>query len=335
MRVAPRLTTLPVTTTHTLTGSAPVDALPATWGDSVPAPPSARTRDATLTVWANHATRTLGPCMESVRGRCDRLITSSYLEGHPHLAAGDVGVLEPRDVSGAAYVEWLLEQTAEHGATHLLTWRRHLGRICRAADRFAAQGVQVVAPAVDPDVLEDKWEATRTAERLGVPVALTFLVWTQEEADAARAAITAAGHRVCAKPRTGVGAIGFVVLEPGVPWTPDGRDWLVMELMPGDEWSVDVLADRGAVVDFLVRHKQGAGRHLSQDAEHLAVVLPLIRHFRMNAICNVQLRRRTDGALALLEINARPAAGVGQGIAVGIDLYGGLVDRMARGEYRP
>lgn len=283
-----------------------------------------------VVVWANHTSKSLAPSMQSVRARVDRLITSSYLPDHGHLFAGDMGLTEPgTETTETEYVDWLIEATSSHGATHLLPWRRHIGAVCRAADRFAAHGVQVLAPAPDPDALEDKWLLTRTAEGLGVGVATTYLASTREQADQARQALTSAEHIACVKPRTGVGAIGFRVLDTDDDFDPAGEEWLVMELMPGDEWSVDILADHGQVLDYQVRHKDGWERHVSRDEAFFALVAPLVAHYGLNAICNVQVRQRTNGQYALLEINARAAGGTSQGIEHGIDLYAGLFDHLA------
>ncbi len=131
-----------------------------------------------------------------------------------------------------------------------------------------------------------------------------------------------------AKPRTGSGSRGVRRLDSVAELTAEARPgYLVQEYLPGEEYSVDVLADRrgrvvAAVPRLRARVDSGvsvAGRSLhSRQLEEFgtaaaeAIGLPFI--------CNVQCRRDAGGEPALVEINPRPPGSLPLTIASGVDM---------------
>lgn len=116
------------------------------------------------------------------------------------------------------------------------------------------------------------------------------------------------------KPRTGSGARGVRLIEhdselAGIP--RDGS-YIVQELLPGDELSVDVFvrADHtlmAAVPRTRDRIDSGvsvAGRTLHDQAA-ITLAAAAVEMTGLRGISNVQLKRDTRGALAVIEINPR------------------------------
>jgi len=186
----------------------------------------------------------------------------------------------------------------------------------------------LAAPAADTiDVALDKWQLVqRCAGSLAVP--RTRLL-DAEVVDGAW------DFPVIVKPRRGAGSRGVRVVTSRAALAALGtdHDLIVQEFLPGDEYSVDVLADaRGHVVAAVPRTRTRvdsgvsiAGRtvrdeHLESAAAAAAVAIGL------TGVANVQLRRATDGTPSLLEINPRFPGALPLTIAAGVDMPSLVLD---------
>ncbi len=134
---------------------------------------------------------------------------------------------------------------------------------------------------------------------------------------------------VIVKPRRGAGSRGVRIVSSRDDLTALGFDpaLIIQAFLPGDEYSVDVIADaEGRVVAAVPRTRTRvdsgvsvAGRtihdpELEQVASDVAVSIGLI------GVANVQLRRDPEGRPALLEVNPRFAGAMPLTIAAGVDL---------------
>ena len=131
------------------------------------------------------------------------------------------------------------------------------------------------------------------------------------------------------KPRTGRGGQGFQVIRDseGLDQLPRDGSLIAQELLPGEEYSVDVLVGReGFVVAAVprVRMRVDSGvavvsRTLHDpELEHAAGRCAQVAGIR--GVANVQLRRDTDGTPRLLEINPRFPGTLAVTIASGVNL---------------
>ncbi|MFT4081770.1 MAG: ATP-grasp domain-containing protein [Nocardioides sp.] len=143
---------------------------------------------------------------------------------------------------------------------------------------------------------------------------------------------------VFAKPRSGAGSRG-VRLVPDraalealpVREGPDGL--IVQDLLPGEEYSVDVLADAhsrvvAAVPRIRARVDSGvaiAGRTV-HDAELEETATAVAETIGLVGVANVQLRRDRAGRAALLEVNPRFPGALPLTIAAGVDIPALVVD---------
>jgi carbamoyl-phosphate synthase large subunit len=183
-------------------------------------------------------------------------------------------------------------------------------------------GAILAAPSVATlDVTLDKWElAQRCAPLLRVPVTRLLnadgmaLRWT---------------FPVIVKPRRGAGSRG-VRLVPDraslAAMQPD-ESMIIQENLPGDEFSVDVLADaNGSVVAAVPRTRTRvdsgvsiAGRTV-HDSGLEDTAAAVARAIGLRGVANVQLRRDTEGVPALLEVNPRFPGALPLTIAAGVDM---------------
>lgn len=137
------------------------------------------------------------------------------------------------------------------------------------------------------------------------------------------------GPRFIVKPRAGAGGRGFAVIDSaddliGIP--RDGS-FLAQEMLPGEEFSIDVLArPDGHIVAAVPRRRDKvdsgiaiagrtvAGPELEEFGRAVASVIGVV------GVVNVQARRATDGTPALLEVNARFPGTMTLTQAAGVDM---------------
>lgn len=140
---------------------------------------------------------------------------------------------------------------------------------------------------------------------------------------------------VFAKPRQGAGSRGVRLVPDAdaLRALPEDQDLIVQEFLPGEEYSVDVIADAShrvvaAVPRTRARVDSGvaiAGRtvhdpELEDAAARIAEAIGLV------GVANVQLRRDRNGRAVLLEVNPRFPGALPLTIAAGVDIPSLVVD---------
>lgn len=150
-------------------------------------------------------------------------------------------------------------------------------------------------------------------------------------------------YPVIVKPRTGSASrdITAIMSAEELKTMRPSADFIVQEYLPGEEYSVDVLADaRGRVVAGVprVRARVDSGvsvagrtlhdRELEQFGARVATTAGL------TFIANVQVRRDDDGRPALLEVNPRAPGSLSLTVASGVDMPRLALDAM-RGRELP
>lgn len=201
--------------------------------------------------------------------------------------------------------------------------------LARRAPEFMGHGTRVVmAPEAALERCLDKWQLI-TACQGHVTIPRTELL---------DQAFSPADWElpVVVKPRTGSGSRGVRVITQ---WSELERasqsgDLIVQEYLPGEEYSVDVLADptTGSVVAAVPRSRLKtdsgiavAGRtlHDAELAESARMVAELIG---VRFVANVQFRRDRHGRPALLEVNPRFPGTMALTVASGINMPRLVVD---------
>ena len=152
-------------------------------------------------------------------------------------------------------------------------------------------------------------------------------------------------YPVIVKPRTGSGSRDITAIVSADEMkaalttapieTGPSAGYLVQEFLPGEEYSIDVLADAdGRVVAGVPRVRARvdsgvsvAGRTL-HDPELERIGATVATAVGITFIANVQVRRDHDGCPALLEVNPRPPGSLSLTVASGVDMPRLALDAM-------
>ncbi len=214
--------------------------------------------------------------------------------------------------------------------------------------RCIAMGVDVVIPTVDTELCP-LGDARAEFTRAGIELLLApgrALAVTLDKLALARCC---AGHvrvprterldqtadpaswtyPVAVRPRTARGSRGICLVEsgPALARLDASADLLVQEYLPGEEYSVDVLADAdGHVVASVPRVRERvesgvclAGRTM-HDAELERLGAAVAIATGLTYIANVQFRRDAAGRPALVKVNPRVPATLPLTMASGVDM---------------
>jgi carbamoyl-phosphate synthase large subunit len=195
--------------------------------------------------------------------------------------------------------------------------------LAAARDTFALAGIELLlAPAAALGVILDKLSLARyCASIVHVP--------RTEPLEAAAADPAAWSYPVIVKPRRGSGSRGIMTIESAAALAAlDGRDGLIVqEFLPGEEYSIDVLADApGHVIAAVprVRERVDSGVSVAGRTVHDAGLerfgSDVARATGLTYVANVQCRRDRAGCPALLEVNPRMPGTLGLTIASGVNM---------------
>jgi carbamoyl-phosphate synthase large subunit len=140
---------------------------------------------------------------------------------------------------------------------------------------------------------------------------------------------------VIVKPRSGAGSRGVRLIDDRAALGALGDDEsiIIQEHLPGEEFSVDVLAGLdGAVIAAVPRSRERvdsgvsvAGRTVRR-AELSDTASEVARAIGLSGVANVQLRYSANGVPALLEVNPRFPGAMPLTIAAGVDMPSLLLD---------
>lgn len=254
-------------------------------------------------------------------------------------AAADECALEPRGLSRQAYVQWCLDFAISHRVDVFVPHHR-VHAIVAAKEEFARHGIRVlhVADAETLPRLHHKGWVYREAEGL-VPLAESTVIRHAAQLPSALDKLWSRGLEACIKPAVSIYGKGFYRLrKPDEPrhkrhllaweWAarhaPAGpcAPQLVLEYLPGHEFSVDCVGDAGRFVTGVVRKKSMLSdtQILDRHPELLDYASRLIERFRLSGLVNIQFKEDAHGRPKLLEINPRPSGGVAMACLSGINL---------------
>jgi carbamoyl-phosphate synthase large subunit len=194
--------------------------------------------------------------------------------------------------------------------------------LAHSRDKFTAAGIALLlAEAHALDIILDKLAlATHCAGVVRIPrtelfgPALDPASWT---------------YPVVVKPRTGSGSRGIYIIGSAAELDAMERSpgLIVQDFLPGEEYSVDVLADtNGHVIASVPRIRArvdsgvSVGSRTVHDPEVEYFGRTVARATGITYVANVQCKRDRDGSPALLEVNPRIPGTLGLTIASGVDM---------------
>ena len=194
--------------------------------------------------------------------------------------------------------------------------------LAQRRDTFTAAGIALLlAEAGALDIILDKLAlATHCAGVVRIPrtelfgPALDPASWT---------------YPAVVKPRTGSGSRGIHIVASAADLAAMDRSTslIVQDHLPGEEYSVDVLADtNGHVIASVPRIRArvdsgvSVGSRTVHDPEVEYFGRTVARATGITYVANVQCKRDRDGSPALLEVNPRIPGTLGLTIASGVDM---------------
>jgi len=259
----------------------------------------------------------------------------------PVLDAADASFVEPAiaraDQAGiAAYGDYCLRVCAERGIDLFVAQRSRTALVART-DEFAAVGTRLAATGSPEtlDVIDDKARFYAAALTADIAMPWTREITDVDEFDAACAELSFLGSAACVKPPHGVFGAGFWLLEPGLPMfetlmnaeghrishaavrdaiaaSPRPLRLLVLEYLPGTEWSLDCLCRDGRMIVGVARRKLGRAQRLEVDGPIFEIARRAIKRFCLSGLINLQFKAASvadDNDVRLLEINPRMSGG--------------------------
>jgi hypothetical protein len=304
-----------------------------------------------MRIWFNKTFSSISSVFYNLRQACIggglRVIYTHNNPAASAFLAADEAYLEPTGLQGAAYVDWCLSFCQEHRISHF--WAAKEARLIgkqRAA--FAAVGTHVIAVA-SPETLKHLDHKGEFYQHLPHTVALAMAcIRVQDVAgfDHAVAVLAQQHTALCVKPAISVFGLGFRILDTqrdsithllkgveyeiplvelraGMENTPTFPELLVMEHLPGAEWSVDCAGCDGQLLCAIQRKKYpqaGYGQEIDNNADIQGMVERLTVHYGLNGLFNIQFKANAAGEPRLLEINPRPSGGFGMACLAGVNL---------------
>lgn len=142
------------------------------------------------------------------------------------------------------------------------------------------------------------------------------------------------GRQICAKPKLGHGGNGFRMLTKSDD-VMDGE--VLMEYLPGQEYSVDVLANRGEALKVVVRSRDKVLNGLSvistvvEANDIISYCNWMTKKLALHGIVGFQFKEDYKGQPKLLECNPRIQSGVELCTAAGYNILTNAV-KLALGE---
>jgi carbamoyl-phosphate synthase large subunit len=228
--------------------------------------------------------------------------------------------------AAAGFTDALLAQCVKLGVDVILpTVDAELRPLAHAREAFKAAGIDLLlAPAAALDVILDKLLlAEHCAAVVRVPRTELFGPFVDPDSWS---------YPVIVKPREGSGSRGIVMVGSAAELAKLAAldltaTLIVQEFLPGEEYSVDVLADAdGRVVASVPRLRArvdsgvSVGGRTVHDAEVEWFGRTVAQATGVTFVANVQCKRDQGGSPALLEVNPRMPGTLGLTIASGVDM---------------
>ncbi|HEY5803558.1 MAG TPA: ATP-grasp domain-containing protein [Lysobacter sp.] len=140
-----------------------------------------------------------------------------------------------------------------------------------------------------------------------------------------------------AKPRTGSGSRGIAMINSAAELAalPLDETYLIQELLPGPEYSVDVyVSQHGELIAAVPRERirTDSGIAITSRTVHMPELMDAAANIALTVgvryVANVQFKQASDGHYKLLEINPRFPGSLPLTVAAGVDIPRLLMDDL-------
>lgn len=304
----------------------------------------------TMNIWLMEGLSSQRDIIQGITALTDAPQTITVFASHRHsrneiLSQADVALVEPTDDS--LRLPFILSTVERHEIHAIHTGRNaHWFESHRA--RIEASGASLTTGATSVASLllaDDKVRFAAEMTQRGLPVVPSVRVDSAHQLRQLLAESPFGDLPLCVKPVQGIYGMGFWRFDDDVsPMSafthPDSRrvnphlylqaleaadsfePLVLMPWLPGPEYSVDMLVEKGTVLAAVARRKEGALQHLENGGEAFELGLACAKAMAADGLVNVQTRHDANGHPLLLEINMRPSGGIGYTRHSGVNLPG-------------
>ncbi|AHG20370.1 carbamoyl-phosphate synthase large chain [Chania multitudinisentens RB-25] len=273
------------------------------------------------------------------------VIASHRHERNEILSQADKALSEPKEDEHR--LPFILSTVKDHGIRAIHTGRHALWFESHRK-QIESSGASLTTGATSTGMFEladDKVAFAHAMEKRGLPVVPSIRVTSVAELRQLIAHSPFSASPLCVKPVKGIYGMGFWrfddTVSPMAAFThPENRKvntqrylsalsdaetfepLVLMPYLPGPEYSVDMLVERGNVLAAVARRKEGALQYLEHHGEALELATACATAMEADGLVNVQTRNDASGHPLLLEINLRPSGGIGYTRFSGVNLPG-------------
>ncbi len=291
-------------------------------------------------------------CIRENGERKIRLIGADMNDDPTMLSMVDAYYPVPRG-DDSQYVDVLLEICRKESVDVLLPIMSvELNALARNRERFAQIGTQVsVSAETALEIANNKLSLFDYMRENGLPCADYRAVKNTRELEEAALALGYPHKRVCVKVTQGSGSRGFRILDAKqsryealfhdkpssavismeeltaiLREREEMPEMLVMEYLPGTEYTVDLLADHGKVLYNCCRKSTLMENSIMLDGvtvdapEVLKLCADVTEKLGLDGNIGFDIRERADGMPLIMECNPRLTAGVPMFRAAGVNL---------------
>lgn len=304
-----------------------------------------------MRIWFNKAFSSITSVFNNLRQACvGEAVTIISTHTNPAASvflAANEAAHEPPGLVGMAYVDWCLSFCQQMRIDYFWPAKEAV-LMARHQTDFAQVGTQVIVVASPKTLvlLNHKGEFYRTVPPSVASVMACIPVTDSSGFDRAIAELSQQYAALCVKPAVSVFGLGFRILDTqrdsithllngveyeiplaelrsGMEHTPTFPELLVMEHLPGEEWSVDCAGRNGQLLCAIQRKKHpraGYGQEIDKNANIQGMTERLTTYYGLNGLFNIQFKANAAGEPRLLEINPRPSGGFGMACLAGVNL---------------
>ena len=250
------------------------------------------------------------------------------------------------------FVEQVLEYCKKNKVQVILPLvTKELLPLARHRKEFEEEGIHVlVSPLSSLEIANDKSKTLQFLEWRGLQVPAYKVVETLEQFKDAVSELGFPQKEICFKPSVSNGSRGFrilsekideldllfnykptasyIKLEEAIRILSSGHfpELLVTEFLPGEEYSVDCLANRGETILAVPRLRRKMINGISVEGEivqdHLIIdyCSNIISSLKLHGNIGIQVKRSSEGIPLILEINPRVQGTISACLGAGVNL---------------